>query len=64
MSSSDPLAFEVGVAEFIQMKEQMAEMMCMMQQLVIEGNQDSSCPTLKDSAPHFENETRPPPNPN
>ena len=57
MSSSDPLAFEVGVAEFIQMKEQMAEMMCMMQQLVIEGNQDSSCPTLKDSAPHFENET-------
>jgi len=64
MSNSDPLAFEVSVAEFIQMKEQMAEMICMMQQLVVGGNRDSFGPTLEGSTTHFENETRPPPDPN
>ena len=35
MSTNDPSAFEVSVVEFMQMKEQMAEMMRMMQQLVV-----------------------------
>jgi len=64
MSTSDPSAFEVSVVELKQMKEQMVEMMCMMQQLVVWGNRESSSPTLKVTVPYFENENRPPPDPN
>ena len=60
MSTSDPSASEVSVAEFMQMKEQMAEMMRMMQQLVVGGNWESFGATPKGSAPHFENENWPP----
>ena len=46
------------------MKEQMAKMMRMMLQLVVERNRDSSGPTPEGSAPQSKNETRPPPDPN
>ena len=45
------------------MKEQMTEMMCMMQQLVVGRSQESSGPILEGSARYFGNETRPLPNP-
>ena len=64
MSTRDPLAFEVSVAKFMQMKEQMAKMMCMMQQLVVGRNRDSSSHTIKGFALGFENETQLPPDPN
>ena len=51
MSTSDPSASEVSVAKFMQMKEQMAKMMRMMQQLVVGGNQESSDPSSKGSTP-------------
>ena len=51
MSTSDPSASEVSVAKFMQMKEQMAKMMRMMQQLVVGGNQESSDPSSKGSVP-------------
>ena len=64
MSTSDPSAFEVSVVKFIQMKEQMAEMLRMMQQLVVGMNRESFGPTSKGSAPHPKNENQPPPDPN
>jgi len=51
MSTSDPSASEVSAAKFMQMKEQMAKMMRMMQQLVVGGNQESSDPSSKSSVP-------------
>ena len=64
MSTRDPLAFEVSVAKFMQMKEQMAKIMCMMQRLVLGRYRDSSSHTIKGFALGFENETRLPPDPN
>ena len=55
MSTNDPLASKVSVAKFMLMKEQMVEMMHMMQQLDVGRNRESSGPTLEGSAPHFEN---------
>ena len=60
MSTNDPSVFEVNVAQVMQMKEQIVKMIRMMQQLVVEGNRESSSPTLEGFAPHFENENRPP----
>ena len=42
----------------------MAKMMRMMQQLVVEGNRDSSNPILEGSVPQFDNEAWSPPDPN
>ena len=55
MSTNDPLASKVSVAKFMLMKEQMVEMMHMMQQLDVGRNRESSGPTLEGSAPHSEN---------
>ena len=64
MSTSDPSASEVSVAKFMQMKEQMAKMMRMMQQLVVRGNRESSSPILKGSVLYFKNKNRPWQDPN
>ena len=64
MSTSDPSAFEVNVVEFIQMKEHMAEMMRMMQQLVVRRNREPFGPIPKGSVPYSKNENQPLPNPN
>ena len=42
----------------------MVVMMCVMQQLVVEGNRESSSLTLEGFAPHSENEAWPPLDPN
>ena len=51
MSISDPSTFEVSIAEFVQMKEQMAKIMRMMQQLVVGGRHDSSGPNQEGPTP-------------
>ena len=63
MSTSDPSAFEESIAEFVQMKEQMAEMIRMMQQLVVGGGCDSFGPNQKGPTPQTDNKARPLPNP-
>ena len=64
MSTSGPSPIEENTHEITLLKEQMAEIMCMMQLLVVGGNRESSGPTLEGSTPHFENEAQPPPDPN
>ena len=63
MSTNGPSPIEENTHEITLLKEQMAEMMHMMQQLVVGGNRDSSGPTPKGSAPQSENETHLPPDP-
>ena len=57
MSTSNPSASEVSVVEFMQMKEHMEKMMRMMQRLVVGGNQESSGPSPKGSAPILKTRT-------
>ena len=61
MSTSGPSIPKVNVAKFAQMKKQMEEMMRMMQQLVVEGGQNSS--GHGQGGPRIENESQPPPEP-
>ena len=51
MSTNGPPPIEENTHEIALLKEQMAEMMCMMQHLVVGGNRDSFGPTPKGSAP-------------
>ena len=51
MSTSDPSASEVKVAEFMQMKEQIAEMIRMMQPLVVGRGRDLFGPNQEGPAP-------------
>ena len=56
MSTNGPSPIEENTHEITLLKEQMAEMMHMMQQLVVGGNRDSSNPIPKGSIPQFDNE--------
>ena len=64
MSTSGPSPIGENTHEITILKEQMAEMMRMMQQLAVGGNRESSGPTLEGSAPYSENELRPSLDPN
>ena len=59
---------QIRVNEIIRLHKpslfQKAEMMCMMQQLVVGGNRDSFGPISEGSTPQFENEIRSLPDPN
>ena len=48
--------------EIALLKKQMAEIICLMQQLVVEGRHDSSSPNQEGPTPQVENEARPLPN--
>ena len=51
MSSNGPSPIEENTYEITLLKEQMVEMMRMMQQLVVRGGRDSSSPILEGPAP-------------
>ena len=57
MSTSGPSTPKVDPAEFAQMKEQMSELICMVQQLVVGGGQNSS--GHSQGGPQTENENQP-----
>ena len=59
MSTGKPLTPEVDPAEFTQMKEQMSELMHMVQQLVVGGGQNPS--GYSQRGPQVENGNQPPP---
>ena len=52
MSTSGPSLIEENTHEITLLKEQVVEMICMMQQLVVRGNQYSSSSTLEGFMPH------------
>ena len=56
MSTSGPSPIEENTHEITLLKEQMAEIMCMMQLLVVGGNWDLSSLILEGSVPYSENE--------
>jgi len=60
MSTSGPSPIEENTHEITLLKEQMAEIMCMMQLLVVGGNRDLSGLILEGSVPYSENENWPP----
>ena len=64
MSTSSPSPIEENTHEITFLKEQMVEIMCMVQQLVVGVNWGSFGPTLEGSTPHSKNENWPPPKPN
>ena len=64
MSTSGPSSIEENTYEIALLKEQMVEMMHMMQQLVVGGGRDSSSSIPKGFAPRSENEAQLLPNPN
>ena len=57
MSTSGPSTLEVDPAKFAQMKEQMSELMRMVQQLVVGGGQNSS--SHSQGGTQTENENQP-----
>ena len=59
MSTSGPSILKVSPTEFAQMKEQMSELMCMVQQLVIGEGLNSF--GHSQGGPQTENENQPPP---
>ncbi|KAK9991428.1 hypothetical protein SO802_026413 [Lithocarpus litseifolius] len=64
MSTSGPSLIKETTHEIALLKEQMTEIMRMIQQLVVGGNRGSSGPILEGSVPHSENENWPPIEPN
>ena len=57
MSTNRPSTPEVSLAEFAQMKEQMSKLICMVQQLLVGGWQNSS--GHNQGGPQTENENQP-----
>ena len=59
MSTSGPSPIKENTHEIAFLKEQMAKMLCMMQQLVVRGNWWSHGPFPESFAPYSQNENQP-----